>query len=189
MLYTNLLSQSLTPEWYLSVCLYVFSLGDTVLCVGFADRSRQLHDEPIGGPCQQESDRGRLRRRHCPDLWQASFTVRLVRCLTLLLGCLYICFAFSASVIDAERWGTGMVICLERGADLHMAQLMPLPLTVSCFSKIHPGFTFSVLAHPGSPGKRAVKQCVCVCAWLPVPASSSGMSTRYQWLASVKCIE
>jgi len=29
-----------------------------------------------------------------------------------------------------------MVICLERGADLHMAQLMPLPLTVSCFSKI-----------------------------------------------------
>jgi len=35
-----------------------------------------------------------------------------------------------------EWWGTGMVICLERGADLHMAQLMPLPLTVSCFSKI-----------------------------------------------------
>jgi len=29
-----------------------------------------------------------------------------------------------------------MVICLGRGADLHMAQLMPLPLTVSCFSKI-----------------------------------------------------
>ena len=35
-----------------------------------------------------------------------------------------------------------MVICLERGADLHMAQLMPLPLTVSCFSKIQIGFTF-----------------------------------------------
>jgi len=30
-----------------------------------------------------------------------------------------------------EWWGAGMVICLERGADLHMAQLMPLPLTVS----------------------------------------------------------
>jgi len=29
-----------------------------------------------------------------------------------------------------------VVICLERGADLHMAQLMPLPPTVSCFSKI-----------------------------------------------------
>jgi len=36
----------------------------------------------------------------------------------------------------SEWWGAGMVVCLERGADLHMAQLMPLPLTVSCFSKI-----------------------------------------------------
>ena len=56
-----------------------------------------------------------------------------------------------------------MVICLERGADLHTAQLMPLPLTVSCFSKIQIGFTFLVLAHPGSPGQRAVKRVVCVC--------------------------
>jgi len=54
-----------------------------------------------------------------------------------------------------------MVICLERGADLHMAQLMPMPLSVSCFSKIQIGFTCLVLAHPGSPGKRAVKR-VCV---------------------------
>jgi len=57
-----------------------------------------------------------------------------------------------------------MVICVERGADLHMAQLMPLPLTVSCSSKIQIGFTFLVPAHPGSPGKRAVKRvCVRVC--------------------------
>ena len=57
-----------------------------------------------------------------------------------------------------------MVICLERDADLHMAQLMPLPLTVSCFSKIQIGFTFLVPAYLGSPGKRAVKRvCVCVC--------------------------
>ena len=56
-----------------------------------------------------------------------------------------------------------MVICLKQGADLHMAQLMPLLLTVSCFSKIQIGFTFLVLAHPGSPGKRDVKRvCVCV---------------------------
>ena len=41
-----------------------------------------------------------------------------------------------------------MVICLERGADLFEAQLMPLPLTVSCFSKIEISFTFLVLAHP-----------------------------------------
>jgi len=56
-----------------------------------------------------------------------------------------------------------MVISLERSADLHMAQLMPLPLTVSCFSKIQIGFTFLVPAYAGSPGKRAVKWvCVCV---------------------------
>ena len=54
-----------------------------------------------------------------------------------------------------------MVICQERGADLHMAQLMPLPLTVSCFSKIQIGSTFLVPVHPGRPGKTAVKR-VCV---------------------------
>jgi len=57
-----------------------------------------------------------------------------------------------------------VVICLERDADLHMAQLMPLPLTVSCFSKIQIGLTFLVPADPGSPGKMAFKWvCVCVC--------------------------
>jgi len=55
-----------------------------------------------------------------------------------------------------EGWGAGMVICLEQDADLHVAQLMPLPLTVSCYSKIQIGFTFLVLAHPDSPGQRAV---------------------------------
>ena len=58
-----------------------------------------------------------------------------------------------------------MVVCLEQGVDLHMAQLMSLPLTVSCFSKIQIGFTFLVPAHPGCPGKRAVKR-VCVCVQL-----------------------
>ena len=48
-----------------------------------------------------------------------------------------------------EWWGAGVVICLERCADLHMAQLMPLPLTVSCFSEIQVGFTFLVPAHLG----------------------------------------
>jgi len=62
-----------------------------------------------------------------------------------------------------EWWGAGMVICLERYADLHMAQQMPLPLTVSCFNKFQTGFTFLVPAHPGSPGQRAVERlCVCV---------------------------
>jgi len=61
-------------------------------------------------------------------------------------------------------WGAGVVICLEIGEDLHMAQLMPLPLIVSCFSKIQIGFAFLVPANLGSPGKRAIKRvCVCVC--------------------------
>jgi len=53
-----------------------------------------------------------------------------------------------------------VVICLEQDADLHMAQLMPLPLTVSCSIKIQIDFTFLVPAHPGSRGQRAVKR-VC----------------------------
>ena len=55
-----------------------------------------------------------------------------------------------------------MVICLERGAYLHIAQLVPLPLTVSCFSEIQIGFTFLVPAAPGSPGQMAIIR-VCVC--------------------------
>jgi len=45
---------------------------------------------------------------------------------------------------------------------LHMAQLMPLPLTVSCFSKIQIGFTFLVPAHLGSPGKGPLNVCMCM---------------------------
>ena len=89
---------------------------------------------------------------------------------TLLYSCTY---AFSALTLLAGRqeghpackktewWGAAMVICVERGADLHTAQLMPLPLTVSCFSIIQIGFTFLVPAHPGSPEQRAVKR-LCV---------------------------
>jgi len=56
-----------------------------------------------------------------------------------------------------------MVICLEQGADLHTAQLMPLQLTVSCYSKTQIGFTFLVPAYLGSPGKGLLNGCVCVC--------------------------
>ena len=97
--------------------------------------------------------------------------------------------AFSANAFSAltllvgrqktERWGADMVICLERGADLHMSQLMPLPLTVSCFSKIQIGFTFLVPAHPGSPGQRAVKRvCACVRACVPIMCSFMLLSTK-----------
>jgi len=56
-----------------------------------------------------------------------------------------------------------VVICLEQGADLPTARLMPLPLAVSCFSKIQIGFTFLIPAHPGSPGKGPLNGCVYVC--------------------------
>ena len=59
-----------------------------------------------------------------------------------------------------------------------MAQLMPLPLTVSCSSKIQIGFTFLVPAHLGRPGKRAVKR-VCVLAHIPrVDSVYSGDPSR-----------
>jgi len=70
-----------------------------------------------------------------------------------------------------------MVICLEWGADLRMAQLMPLPHTVSCFSKIQIGFTFLVPVHPGSPGHKAVKR-VCVCVNFIVCCSELQMDER-----------
>jgi len=86
-------------------------------------------------------------------------------------------FAFSALTLlvgrqeghpackKTEWWGVGVVICLDRGADVHIAQRMPLSLIVSCFSKIQIGFSLLAPAHLGSPRQRAVKRvCVCVCA-------------------------
>ena len=73
---------------------------------------------------------------------------------------------------------SGGIICLERGADLHMTQLMPMPLTVSCFSKIQTGFTFLVLAHTGCPGQRA-NVCVCGCVRACVRACVGGCMGGY----------
>jgi len=88
------------------------------------------------------------------------------------------CYSFTAWTLLVGRqeghpacrklsvWGAGMVICLEQDADLHLTQL--LPLTVSCFSKIQIGSTFLVLAHLGSPGKRAVKWVCVLSVWSEV---------------------
>ena len=65
--------------------------------------------------------------------------------------------------VKTEQWGAGMVICLERGADLHVAQLMPLPLTVSCFSKIQIGFAVWYWLTWIVPEKWPLNGCVCVC--------------------------
>ena len=75
--------------------------------------------------------------------------------------CLTLC-AFSALMLLIERqeghpackktewWGAGVVVCLERGADLHMTQRTPLPLTVCCFSKIQIGFYRAMLCIRGT---------------------------------------
>ena len=78
-------------------------------------------------------------------------------------------------------------MCLERGADLHTAQLMPLPLTVSCFSKIQIGFTFLVLAHLGSPGKGPLNGCVCVLPtkWRRKPA---GIDVKRNYVTVNLCV-
>ena len=89
-----------------------------------------------------------------------------------------------------EWCGAGVVICLERNADLDMAQLMPLPLTVSCFSKIKIGFAFLVPAHLGSPGKRAVKRvcvCVCVCVRVWCVVWCGVLWCWYGYLSGVRC--
>ena len=84
-------------------------------------------------------------------------------------------------------WGAGTVICLERGANFYMAQLMQLPPTVSCVSKIQIGFTFLVPALLGSPGKSVVK-LVCVVAWImlfcvfPLLLGMTALSRRENWM-------
>ena len=71
---------------------------------------------------------------------------------------------------DGTRLSGGVLAWLSvwsEGADLHMAQLMPLPLTVSCYSKIQIGFTFLVPTHPGCPGSKAVKRSLLLLLFLP----------------------
>jgi len=74
-----------------------------------------------------------------------------------------------------------MVISLERDADLHMAQLMPLPLAVSCFSKIQIAFTFLVPAYPGSPLKMSVKW-VCVCDVERLSQDKLLSNIKFKWV-------
>ena len=92
-----------------------------------------------------------------------------------------------------EMWSSPQLILillilkfLEPGADLHMVQLMPLPLTVSCFSTIQIGFTFLVPAHLGSPRQRAVKRCVCVCVYAYVSRTVACVSLYFSKVTDLK---
>ena len=69
------------------------------------------------------------------------------------------------SVKKTEWWGAGMVVCLERGADLHMAQLMPLPLTVSCFSEVQIGLPFWYWLTWVDLDKGPLNRCMCLCVY------------------------
>ena len=64
--------------------------------------------------------------------------------------------------VKTDWWGAGVVVCLEQGAHLHMAQLMPLPLTGSCFSKIQIGLPFWYWLTWVVPEKGPLNRCVCV---------------------------
>jgi len=61
--------------------------------------------------------------------------------------------------------GAGVVICLELGADLHIAQLMPLPLTVSCSSKTQIDLPFWYRLTWVVPEKGPLNECLCVCLY------------------------
>jgi len=94
------------------------------------------------------------------------FSIRGLQCLAFSALTLLVGDRKGTRPVKNSEWrGAGVVICLVRGADLHMAHLTPLPLTVSCFSKIQIGFAFLVPAHPGSPREKGpLNGCVCVLA-------------------------
>ena len=116
--------------------------------------------EPWGTPqeevCQEDRSVSHFTRKQRDDRydlnqlkkWWINYQlIHAVSALTLLVGRQ----EGHPACKKTEWWGAGMVICLDRGADFHLAQLMPLPLTVFCFSKIQIDFTSLVPAHPGSP--------------------------------------
>jgi len=131
-----------------------------------------------GGDSRREgcSFGGKCGASHC-NQWELCGIVILCRegwrcgCSQITLGFLIIiikefCYsAFSAPMLlvgwhtghpackKSEWWDAGVVMCLGQGAGLHMAQLMPLPLTISCFSKSRLVLPFSFyLCGAGSPG-------------------------------------
>ena len=87
--------------------------------------------------------------------------------------------------VKTEQWVAGVVICLEWGADLHMAQLTPLPLIVSCFSKILIGFTFPWYQLTWVvPAKGPLNGCVSVWSWY-----TSKIICRLHWRQSTVSVK
>jgi len=84
-------------------------------------------------------------------------------------------------------WGAGMVICLEQGADLHMAQLMPLTLTASCFSKIQMVLPFWYWLTRVVMDKGPLNGCMYVCILKPgqLKPPHSTVSARQESIANM----
>ena len=99
--------------------------------------------------------------------WHKCFSAHAFSALTLLVGQQEGHPAFKKLSDGVLVWL--WVVFLELGADLIIAQLIPLPLSVYCFSRIQIGFTLLIPAHPDSPGIRSIK-CVCVCVCVYVRA-------------------
>ena len=84
--------------------------------------------------------------------------------------------------VESQWWGAGIVICLEQDAELHTTQLMPLPLTVSCFSKIQIVLPFRYWLTWVVPAKGPLNGCVCVWGQVQVVLwlfLSHGFSIKY----------
>ena len=78
-----------------------------------------------------------------------------------------------------EWWSAGVVVCLERGADLHMAQLMPLLLTISYFSDIQIALPFWYRLTWVLPEKGPLNGCVCV---YNMPNTTNRLLTLFAWI-------
>ena len=123
----------------------------------------------------------------------------------MMLGCSIQCFdavswatGRASSLLKTEWWGAGVIICLDWSEvqTNNMAQLMPLPLTVSCFSKIQIAFSFLVPAYRVVPDKGPLNGCVWCwvvsvhCSWLNLTerecchyADWEGVEFHLQWCA------
>jgi len=154
-----------TVDW--QTCAHILAIITTSIAT--ASDKLTLHCCIDSKPATTETAATAAARYHAASGWlcKGTFTAHPVQQYSFYCRCCGIAFSALTLLVGwqeghpvckkTEWWDAGVVICLERGADLHLAQLMPLPLTVSCFSKIKIGSTFLVLAHLGSPGKRAVK--------------------------------
>ena len=115
-------------------------------------------------------------RHNSPSLSLPLFITRVVKTLPSVL---WRCWLGGRKGIQGVKNSVVECWCgLEQGADLHMTQMMPLPLTISCFSKIHIGFTFFwYWLTRVVPEKGPLIGCVCVC--VSSQTRKSGLKTTF----------